>query len=197
MKRLVPVALAALLTLTLTAGGVPAASAALHVVHGTTLSAHQSEELVASYVRLTGEFYKKVDRQAMLDGARTSMIDYLKKHKIANATLPALHTGDDDVTNTEALNREVSTAVGEYATKLEPVESMTGSTQITYAAIAGVLGSVKAGLETPEPETSQSRRPALTAPARGLRSIAGRDKGTASWREHNRPRMPVGHPITN
>ena len=37
MKRLVPVALAALLTLPLTAGGVPAASAALHVVHGTTL----------------------------------------------------------------------------------------------------------------------------------------------------------------
>lgn len=144
MKRLVPVALAALLTLTLTAGGVPAASAALHVVQQRpSLSAQQSEELVASYVHLTSEFYKKVDRQAMLDGARTSMIDYLKKHKIANATLPALHAGDDDVTNTEALNREVSTAVGEYASKLEPVESMSGSTQITYAAIAGVLGSVK------------------------------------------------------
>jgi hypothetical protein len=164
MKRLVPVALAALLTLTLTAGGVPAASAALHVVHGTTLSAQQSEELVASYVRLTGEFYKKVDRQAMLDGARTSMIDYLKKHKVANATLPALHAGDDDVTNTEALNREVSTAVGEYATKLEPVESMTGSTQITYAAIAGVLGSVKDRYTVfSRPRSTRAQRRASTA----------------------------------
>ncbi len=137
MKRLVSVAAAALLTLTLAAGRVPAATA------GPSLSAQQSEELVASYMHLTGEFYKKVDRQAALDGARSSMIEYLKKRKVANATLPQLRAGDDDVTNAEALNREVSTAVGGYATKLEPVESLSGSTQITYAAIAGVLASVK------------------------------------------------------
>ena len=136
MKRLVPVALAALLALAM--ARVPAATAA-----GPSLSVVQTEELVTSYVRLTADFYKKVDRQAALDGARSSMIDYLKKHKVANATLPALHASEDDASNAEALNREVATAVSEYASRLEPVESLSGSTQITYAAIAGVLGSVK------------------------------------------------------
>ena len=136
MKRLVPVALAALLALA--TARVPAATAA-----APSLSAVQTEELVMSYARLTADFYKKVDRQAALDGARASMIEYLKKHKVANATLPALHASDDDATNAEALNREVSTAVSEYAGRLDAVESMSGSTQITYAAIAGVLGSVK------------------------------------------------------
>ncbi|HEX3468991.1 MAG TPA: S41 family peptidase [Candidatus Elarobacter sp.] len=137
MKRLAPVAVAALLLLTLAAAHVPAVNA------GTSLSSQQSEELVTSYVHLTSEFYKKVDRQTVLDSARTSMIEYLKKRKVANVTLPAIHAGDDDVANAEALNREVATAVGQYATKLEPIESLSGSTQITYAAIAGALGSVK------------------------------------------------------
>src|ERR1700761_8955021 len=135
MKRVVPVALAAFLTLA--TAQAPAANP------GPSLSSQQSEELVSSYVHLTSEFYKKVDRQAALDSARSSMIEYLKRRKVANATLPPLRATDDDVTNAEALNREVATAVGSYASKLDPVESLSGSTQITYAAIAGVLGSVK------------------------------------------------------
>ncbi len=136
MKRLVTVALAALLTLA--TARVPAATAA-----APSLSATQTEELVTSYVRLTADFYKKVDRQAALDGARTSMIDYLKKHKVPNAALPALHASDDDASNADSLNREVGAAVTEYASRLDPVETLSGSTQITYAAIAGILGSVK------------------------------------------------------
>jgi carboxyl-terminal processing protease len=135
-RRLVPLALAALLALG--AAHVPAATAA-----GPGLTMQQTEEVGASYTHLTAEFYKKVDRQAALDGARTSMVDYLKKHHVANATLPALRASDDDVTNVEALNREVATAVTEYSSKLEPVESISPSSQIAYAAIAGVLGSVK------------------------------------------------------
>jgi carboxyl-terminal processing protease len=135
-RRLLSVALAALLALGV--ARVPAATAA-----GPALTMQQTEEIVASYTHLTAEFYKKVDRQAALDGARASMVDYLKKHHVANATLPALHASDDDVTNVEALNREVATAVSEYAAKLEPVESISPSSQITYAAISGVLGSVK------------------------------------------------------
>lgn len=135
-RRIVPVALAALLALA--TAHVPAATAA-----GPSLSSQQTEELVTSYTHLTADFYKKVDRQAALDGARASIVEYLKKHKVANAALPALHASDDDLTNVEALNREVSGAVAEYASKLEPVESITPSSQITYAAIAGVLGSVK------------------------------------------------------
>ena len=59
-------------------------------------------------MRLTADFYKKVDRQAVLDGARTSMIEYLKKHNVANASLPQLHATADDESNAEALHREVS-----------------------------------------------------------------------------------------
>jgi carboxyl-terminal processing protease len=135
-RRLAPIALAALLALTI--ARVPAATAA----SPTSLSAVQTEQIVLSYKHLTGDFYKKVDRQAVLDGARTSMVEYLKKHKIA-ANLPALHASDDDFTNVEALNREVASAVTEYAPKLEPVDAISPSSQITYAAIAGVLGSVK------------------------------------------------------
>jgi carboxyl-terminal processing protease len=136
MKRIVPVVLASLLALA--TAHVPAATAA-----GPALSSQQTEQLVSSYAHLTADFYKKVDRQAVLDGARLSIVDYLKKHKVATASLPALRASDDDATNAEALNREVATAVTEYASKLEPVESISPSSQITYAAIAGVLGSVK------------------------------------------------------
>ncbi|HEY0614281.1 MAG TPA: S41 family peptidase [Candidatus Elarobacter sp.] len=135
-RRLVPLALAALLALT--AAHVPAATAA-----SPTLSSLQTEQIVLSYKHLTADFYKKVDRQAALDGARTGMVEYLKKHKVANAALPALHASDDDFSNVEALNREVATAVTEYGSKLEAVDSITPSSQITYAAIAGVLSSVK------------------------------------------------------
>ncbi|HZW52717.1 MAG TPA: S41 family peptidase, partial [Candidatus Elarobacter sp.] len=136
MKRLVPVVLAALLTLA--TARVPAATAA-----GAALSSQQTEELILSYHHLTADFYKKVDRQAALDGARTGIIEYLKKHKVANPSLPAVRASDDEATNAEALNREVATAVTEYGSRLEPVDAISPSSQITYAAIAGVLGSVK------------------------------------------------------
>ena len=83
MKRLVPVALAALLALG--TAPVPAATAA-----SSSLSQAQTQELVESYAHLTGDFYKKVDRQAALDGARTSIIELLKKRHVANPTLPQL-----------------------------------------------------------------------------------------------------------
>ncbi len=136
MKRFVPVALAALLALA--TARVPAATAAT-----PTLSRQQTEEIVASYVHLTADFYKKVDRQAALDGARVAMLEYLQRQHVAKATLPALKASDDDATNAERLEREVSTAVATYGPKLQTVESLSPSTQITYAAIAGALGSVK------------------------------------------------------
>ena len=136
MKRTFPIVLAALLALA--TARVPAATAA-----APTLSSQQTEELVASYAHLTGDFYKQVDRQAALEDARNSMVDYLKKKHVANATLPALHASEDDAANAAELQREVSTAVATYATKLDPVDSLSGATQITYAAIAGMLGSVK------------------------------------------------------
>ncbi len=136
MKRIVPVALAGMLALAAVRGPVATAAA-------PTLSMQQSEEIVASYAHLTADFYKKVDRQAALEGARTSMIDFLKRRHVTNPTLPQIHAADDDAQNAEALQHEVQAAVTSYGAKLEPLESLNGSTQITYAAIAGVLGSVK------------------------------------------------------
>jgi len=133
MKRLATAALSALLAL----------SAASVTAAAPGLSPQQSEELVNTYQHLTSDFYKKVDRQAALDGARTSMIEYLKRHKVANATLPAMRATESDDANAETLNHEVATAVADYASKLERVEEISPSSQITYAAIAGVLGSVK------------------------------------------------------
>jgi len=43
------------------------------------LAAAGAKKLIETYAHLTGDFYKKVDKQAASDGARTSMIDYLKE----------------------------------------------------------------------------------------------------------------------
>ncbi len=136
MKRLFPVALAA--ALALATAHVPAATAA-----APTLSQTQSEELVTSYAHLVEDFYKKVDRQAALSGAHDALVAYLKANKVANPSLPALHATDDDTTNVRALEREVNTAVESYGTDLKPIDSLGPATQLTYAAISGVLGSVK------------------------------------------------------
>ena len=86
MKRTLPVFATALLVVA--TAHVPAATAA------SSLSALQSEELAATYRHLTADFYKKVDRQAALDGARSSIVEYLKKRKVASPSLPALRASD-------------------------------------------------------------------------------------------------------
>jgi C-terminal processing protease CtpA/Prc len=138
MKRFFPVALAA--ALALATAHVPAATAAAPT---TSLNAQQSEELVTSYAHLVEDFYKKVDRQAALTGAHDALITYLKAQHVTNPTLPALHASEDDTANVRALSREVSTALDTYGTSLKPVDSLAPATQLTYAAISGVLGSVK------------------------------------------------------
>jgi carboxyl-terminal processing protease len=139
MKRFFPVALAA--ALALATARVPAATAA--AAPTTTLSAQQNDELVTSYAHLIEDFYKKVDRQAALTGAHDSLVAYLKTQHVANPTLPPLRATEDDTANVRALEHEVTVAVENYGTNLKPVESLTPATQLTYAAISGVLGSVK------------------------------------------------------
>ena len=138
MKRFFPVALAA--ALALATAHVPAATAAAPT---TSLNAQQSEELVTSYAHLVEDFYKKVDRQAALTGAHDALLAYLKAQHVPNPTLPALRASEDDTANVRALSREVSTALEAYGTNLHPVDSLAPGTQLTYAAISGVLGSVK------------------------------------------------------
>ncbi|GAC1597897.1 MAG: hypothetical protein NVS3B28_29810 [Candidatus Velthaea sp.] len=146
MKRLAPIAAA--LAVALLPAHVPAATA----VSG--LSQQQATELVTSYAHLTSEFYKKVDKQAALDGARTGLLAFLRTHGVANPTLEPLRASTDDATNARTLEREVSTAIVAYAgkigektsaksTALTPFGAKMGSTYITYAAIDGTLRSVK------------------------------------------------------
>jgi carboxyl-terminal processing protease len=135
MNRLIPLATAALLALA--TARVPAATAT------QSLTSQQSEELVSTYAHLTADFYKTVDKQAALAGARTAIIAYVEKQgHVEHPALPPIKAGSDDEQNASALEHEVSDAIGLYASKLKPVDSLSGATQITYVAIEGVLHSV-------------------------------------------------------
>jgi carboxyl-terminal processing protease len=138
MNRLFPAVLVA--ALALATARVPAATAA---APSAAMSRVQSEELITSYAHLVEDFYKKVDRQAALTGAHDALLAYLKANKVANPALPALKASDDEQTNMRALEREVNTAVENYGTGLKPVDSLAPAAQLTYAAISGVLSSVK------------------------------------------------------
>src|SRR5471032_2567647 len=113
MKRTPFIAL--LLSLALIPAPVAAASAPAGI------SQQQATELVTSYAHLTAEFYKKVDKQAVLDGARSNLIAYLQLHGVAHPKIDALHASTDDATNARTLERFVSSAIDSYATKIGDV----------------------------------------------------------------------------
>jgi carboxyl-terminal processing protease len=129
MKRIFAAALAAGLAATL--AHVPSASAA-----AAAMSPQQEDELGVSYAYLVQNFYKKVEPQNVLDGAHENLIAYLKAQGIAAPKIADVHASGDDLTNVHELQHEVNGAIAAYGAKV-------GATKITYAAIAGVLGSVK------------------------------------------------------
>jgi carboxyl-terminal processing protease len=128
LKR--PFAAAAVFALGLALLRVPSAGGA------ATLTQQQADELTASYAYLITDFYKKVDPQLALDGAHAGVIAFLKAQGIKNPTLTGLHATGDDVANVRELQRDVGDAITAYGTKVPPMK-------ITYAAIAGLIGSVK------------------------------------------------------
>ncbi|MGP6158582.1 MAG: S41 family peptidase [Vulcanimicrobiaceae bacterium] len=126
MNRILPVlAVAALLTTSM-----PASTRA------SGLSNLESDEIEMSFSLLTSEFYKKVDPQVPLDGARSELLAYLEKNGFKSPNVPEIHAVDDPTLNVRELEREVSTVVNSYGAKL-------GSRALTYEAISGMLGSVK------------------------------------------------------
>jgi len=127
MKRLLPVFAATALL----ASALPSASAA------SGLSELESGEIQMSYSLLTSEFYKKVDAQVALDGARSEIVTYLQKSGIKVPHVAAMHAAEDASLNAKQLEREVNAVVGTYGSKAG------GSRAITYQAIAGMLSSVK------------------------------------------------------
>lgn len=111
---------------------------------GPALSAQDERELITTYAHLTTDYYKKVDQQAVLDDERGALLTYLRKAGISNPRLPVLRATDNERTNAIALEYEVSDAVARYAQRAGGKAGVkVGTTQIAYAAMAGVLGSVK------------------------------------------------------
>ena len=117
------------LTMVLTMVRIPAASAA-------ALSSQEVDELETSYNRLTSEFYKKIEPQALFDGVRMTLIAFLQKNGIASPVIPIPKATDDAGANLRELDKELSSVVAQYGNKF-------GSRVLTYEAIAGLLASVK------------------------------------------------------
>ncbi len=127
MKRVYPIFAAAALLAT----ALPSATTA------SGLSNVESDEIEMSYSLLTQEFYKKVDQQTILDGARANVLAYLEKGGVKNPHVADVHAGDDATANARSLEHAVNAAVAAYGAKTG------GSRPLTYEAIAGLMSSVK------------------------------------------------------
>jgi carboxyl-terminal processing protease len=98
-----------------------------------SIDATQANEISTSYHYLTSEFYKKVDDQKVLDGAREGL-DYTLNKRHVTTKLPVFHAGADDA-NVRAIELEVEDAQRAAGKKVS-------TTDLTYSAIAGMLNSV-------------------------------------------------------
>jgi len=101
------------------------------------ISGLESDEIEMSFSLLTSEFYKKVDQQAALDGARIQLADFLEHAGVKNAKITALRAVEDPTSNAKSLEREVSAISTAYGSRVG------GSRQLTYEAITGMMSSVK------------------------------------------------------
>ncbi len=128
MKRIFATVLG--LALAATLAHIPSASAA------AALSQQQADEVTASYSYLVQDFYQKVEPQNVLNGAHASIVAYLKSRGIKAPKISVPHASSDDVNNVRQLQREVNQAISAYGAKVSP-------TKVAYAAISGVIGSVK------------------------------------------------------
>ncbi|MGC2129682.1 MAG: S41 family peptidase [Candidatus Aquilonibacter sp.] len=129
MKRLLSLLLAVGIGAALL--GVHAADAAAPAQ--ATLSAAQAAEISSSYHYLVSEFYKRVDDQRVLDGAQAGLVNALGKQHVAGK-VPALHATGDEA-NVRAIELDVEDAQRAAGKRVS-------STDLTYAAIAGMLNSV-------------------------------------------------------
>ncbi|MBV8150256.1 MAG: S41 family peptidase [Candidatus Eremiobacteraeota bacterium] len=99
------------------------------------ITALEREEITYSYRQLTNQFYKKVDAQSVLNGARSHIITALVRDGVKKPAVTPLHASGDLGSNERLLTLAVNRAVSEYGAKAP-------SRLITYAAIAGMLDSV-------------------------------------------------------
>ena len=100
----------------------------------SVLSTTQESEIATSYQDLTTQFYKKVDPQTVMDGARKMILADLAHHHLT-AKLPPLRAMGSGEANVHAIDLAVEDA-GRAAGK------RVGKDELTYAAIAGMMHSV-------------------------------------------------------
>ncbi|MBV8354510.1 MAG: S41 family peptidase [Candidatus Eremiobacteraeota bacterium] len=103
---------------------------------GDSLSQLERIELQISYLRLTGEFYQKVDSQTLLDGAYQKIVSDLDQKGVAHPALAETRATYDARTDAAAFMNEVGNAYALAGGKLT-------STQLTYDAIGALLAAAK------------------------------------------------------
>lgn len=100
------------------------------------LSQLERIELQISYLRLTGEFYQKIDSQTLLDGAYQKIVGDLDGKGITHPSLVAAHATNNARADALAFVDEVGSAYTLGGGKLT-------TTQLTYDAISGLFGATK------------------------------------------------------
>ncbi|GAC1491925.1 MAG: S41 family peptidase [Vulcanimicrobiaceae bacterium] len=80
-------------------------------------------------------YYKPINAQTLLSGEQHELVAYLKAHKILAPVIPRLTASGDEERDIAALNRGLSDAQTRYG-------SRTSNTELTQAAIRGMLGSL-------------------------------------------------------
>lgn len=121
-----------------TAAALLATAFPLSTTASSGISSVETDEIDMSYSLLTSEFYKKVNQQTAIDGARLEMVALLKHDGVAEPKVDDIRVGSDPASNAKLLEREVGALATTYGAKVTG-----GSRTLTYAAIAGMLSSVK------------------------------------------------------
>lgn len=105
-----------------------------HANAASGLSTLERDELTYSYRQLINQYYKQVDTQRALNGARSQVIALLQHQGVKNPAMPLMRATNNVATDERDLTAALNSAVAKYGTK-------TSSRLITYAAIAGMLTS--------------------------------------------------------
>lgn len=100
---------------------------------GAPLPTSLAVDVHESYHLLSATYFKKLDAQQLLDGARTALADALKKHGI-RAELPSMHAASTDDENLGVLDSAISSAAA---------SAHANTADFAYAAIAGMAGAAK------------------------------------------------------
>ena len=124
------------------AGTNKVASLDLHAILGPRMVDQQLVGLAFRQVERV--YYKPVEAQTLLAGERNGLMTYLRgafkaKHVPVQPSLPNVQAADSASEDLHALNGQLSYAQDHYASYL----GKDGRTQLTEAALAGMLGSLR------------------------------------------------------